>query len=203
MLGSVMLVLLMALVAVLPTASVAAPKLERAVLYGVIENCWNDGTDWTWHTHGNNIVATMKGMQERWVSVFGNESNVQIFTSLSTLRSAQGHIRSDGTIQYHNSYAWAMYPGYDTKSATGWYEFNGVADTVDSIPFHAAGWLVSHATGIGRGTLQGQNAHFTMVWVSEGPSSSSSSSPAAEKMCVNHETVNWNGTMRLEINNVP
>lgn len=163
------------------------------MLSGIIENCWAIDGPWAkWHVNpaNNNTVGIGKGITEGWVALLGG----QYFASTSTQKAAEIFFRVDGTVKYHNSFVWNMFPGRD-PAGPGWYEFNGVADTVESIPFGEPGFLVSHATGVGRGTLQGQNAHFTMAFASWGRST--------PILCADFMEGGWNGTMALEINNAP
>lgn len=177
-----------------PAPTTAAPKPEGAVLSGVIENCWaGENAFWHWHENANNAHSMSKGMPERWVSLLGG----QYFTSESVLTSEQVHFKSDGTVQYHNSYKWTMAPGRDVDPGTapGWYEFSGVSQSVDSVPVNEAGWIISRAAGVGRGALAGRSVKFEMVLVSLGPS--------PLELCADPASTRWNGTQVLEINPAP
>lgn len=190
--GSVVLVLFLVWTAALSSPIMATAAPNGTVRSGVIENCWSGPDTFAqWHENVKTAHGMWKGMPERWVAVFDG----RYYASASVLKSEQYHWKSDGTEQYHNAFSWNMYPGLDPASATGWYEFNGVADTVDAISFGTEGFLVSHAAGMGRGTLAGQNAKFTMVFRAWGASTLS--------LCADPTTVKWNGTMDLEITKAP
>lgn len=186
----VLVILLVGMAALVPRAATAAP--QKVVLTGVIENCWaGSDTFGKWHENDNNGHGNWKGMPEEWVALIGG----QYYASRSVLKAEQYHYKADGTEQYHNAYHWLMYPGLDPDAATGYYEINGVADTNDSLPLGAPGFLESHGTGVGRGSLAGQTVHFYMISAGDGPSDL--------YLCPNPAETNWHGMVELEINGAP
>ena len=194
--GAVVLVLLLMLTAAFAPASVATATSKRTVLSGTIVSCaYYPGVSIIDQvTPRGTYINVVRDVHERWRATLSD----QPFAGQSTYREVFLE-KVDGSIRYHSSGEWFIYPGsdpnLDVKNVPGGYDIHYTVNYDPSVPFAETGFLKGQGLGVGFGTLRGQIVRMDMAFFAWGPD------PTATVLCPNPNDGNWYGRFSLEIIN--